>query len=229
MHNTARRSATCFGDDLQKLLLRFPNVVLHASGHSHSNRVWTRKNKQLGTGYWEVATPSLIDAPHSGRTVELVRNADGTISISSTLFEPRVDPEPAPHRLEADDPTDETKFGAKRHINEDWLAALGLEAAEASRDEKRFGKTGRPQRRARHRRSAHAHRRRREGERRPRVLLPATIGGLAIAVLASAPAAPSTSGGRAVDARSSRRGVPTTPAKRRVTAPAPRVRTRRAA
>jgi hypothetical protein len=139
MHNTAAKPDV-FGDDLQELLLRFPNVVLHASGHSHSNRVWTRKNKQLGTGYWEVATPSLIDAPHSGRTVELVRNADGTVTISSTLFEPRVDPNPSHIDWKRDDPTDETKFGAKRHINEDWLASLALEAAEVSRDEKRFGK-----------------------------------------------------------------------------------------
>ncbi len=140
MHNTAARKDV-FGSDLQELLLRFPNVVLHASGHSHSNRAWIRTSKQLGTGYWEVATPSLIDAPHNGRTFELVRNADGTVTISSTLFEPRVDPNPRSIDWKRDDPTDETKYGAKRHINEDWLASLGLEASEASRDEKRFGKT----------------------------------------------------------------------------------------
>jgi hypothetical protein len=138
MHNRAAKS-DAFSDELQSLLLRFPNVLLHASGHSHSNRTWTRRNEELGTAYWEVATPSLIDAPHSGRTVELVRNADGTISMSITNFEPRVHPNPRRIDWKQDDPTDETKLGAKRRINEDWLASLGLEAAEASRDEKRFG------------------------------------------------------------------------------------------
>lgn len=138
MHNTAAKPDV-FADELQELLLRFPNVVLHASGHSHSNRVWTRENAELGTGYWEIATPSLIDAPHNGRIVEIVRNADGTITIASTLFEPRVDPNPRNIDWKASDPTDETKLGAKRHINEDWLASLGLEAAQASRNEKRFG------------------------------------------------------------------------------------------
>jgi len=114
------------GTDLEKLLLRFPNVVMHASGHTHQNKIWQHVRATGTGGYFEVNTSAIADWPHQSRTIELVDNHDGTISVYAVTFDGAAPVDPAAMRW-AGDPTPETasRFGAKqRNINEDWLASV---------------------------------------------------------------------------------------------------------
>jgi metallophosphoesterase (TIGR03767 family) len=78
------------GPQVRELLLRFPNVILWVNGHTHRNTVIphkrTKRAKAPG-GFWEVNTASHIDWPQQARTVELVDNRDGTLSIFGTIVD----------------------------------------------------------------------------------------------------------------------------------------------
>lgn len=109
------------GPDLEAMLLRYPNVILHSSGHTHENNIWLHKNEATGTGYWEVNTASVADMPSESRVMEVADNRDGTLSIFSTIFEAAAPPDPRHMHWETDDPTPEDG------INETWLASFGRE------------------------------------------------------------------------------------------------------
>jgi metallophosphoesterase (TIGR03767 family) len=127
MHNTSTEGGKT-EEQMIKLLLRFPNVVLHSAGHTHQNKVWPRENEELGTGYWEVNTAAIADLPQQSRTIEFADNRDGTISIFAVVFDAAVSPNPRMIDWLQDDPTSEKALGgAKRDINEDWLASFGRE------------------------------------------------------------------------------------------------------
>lgn len=116
------------GDDLAELLLRFPNVILQVSGHTHENRILPVIDLDRGTGYWEVNTAAVADHPNQSRTIEIADNGDGTLSIFAVTFDAATLPDPRLLDWIADDPTDETALAdAERTINEQWLAALGWE------------------------------------------------------------------------------------------------------
>jgi metallophosphoesterase (TIGR03767 family) len=115
------------GEDLEALLLKYPNVILHSSGHTHENNVWLHENKKTGTGYWEVNTASVADMPSESRIFEIAYNGDGTISIFSTIFEAAVAPDARDIHWHNDDPTDERALGADQQVNEHWLASFGRE------------------------------------------------------------------------------------------------------
>ncbi|MDQ2582407.1 TIGR03767 family metallophosphoesterase [Saccharothrix yanglingensis] len=86
------------GDALVDLLQRFPNVVAWVNGHTHENRIVPH-----GTGdraFWEINTAAHVDHPQHARVVELVDNADGTLSLFTTLVEGD-----APYQAGYDDPT----------------------------------------------------------------------------------------------------------------------------
>ncbi len=74
------------GPQVRDLLLEFPNVVLMVDGHTHVNRV-TSYTRPDGGGFWEVNTASHVDWPTQARLVELLDNADGTLSIFGTLID----------------------------------------------------------------------------------------------------------------------------------------------
>jgi metallophosphoesterase (TIGR03767 family) len=78
-------------DDIEKIVLRYPNVILWINGHSHVNRVWAHRNFKsnttLQTQFWELNTASHIDFPQLARTVEIVDNRDGTLSIFGVLID----------------------------------------------------------------------------------------------------------------------------------------------
>jgi metallophosphoesterase (TIGR03767 family) len=75
-------------DELEALLHRFPNVVAFVDGHTHVNRVFARPDLAgRGHGFWEISTAAHIDHPQHARIVELVDNADGTLSIFATLVD----------------------------------------------------------------------------------------------------------------------------------------------
>ena len=115
------------GEDLIGTLTRYPNVILHSSGHTHENNVWLHRNEQTGTAYYEVNTASVADMPSESRIFEVADNGDGTLSIFSTIFEAAVAPDARDLHWHDDDETDETALGAAQAVNENWLASFGRE------------------------------------------------------------------------------------------------------
>lgn len=85
-------------DDIEKIVLRYPNVILWINGHSHVNRIWAHRsfksNTELQTQFWEVNTASHIDFPQLSRSVEIVDNRDGTLSIFGVLLDHMAPPRP---------------------------------------------------------------------------------------------------------------------------------------
>jgi metallophosphoesterase (TIGR03767 family) len=83
------------GHTVRDLLLRFPNVVLWVNGHTHINGVTPHArpvDSPIGGGFFEVTTASLIDWPQQARTVEIVDNADGTLSVFCTVIDTAAPP-----------------------------------------------------------------------------------------------------------------------------------------
>jgi hypothetical protein len=74
------------GTEVRDLLLQFPNVVLWVNGHTHVNRV-TPYTRAGGGGFWELNTAAHVDWPVQSRTVEIVDNRDGTLSIVATVLD----------------------------------------------------------------------------------------------------------------------------------------------
>lgn len=75
------------GPAVVDLLLQHPHVVAWINGHTHRNQVWARRKDGLPGGFWEINTASHADFPQQARLVELVDNADGTLSIFATLLD----------------------------------------------------------------------------------------------------------------------------------------------
>jgi len=76
------------GPEVEAMLHRYPNVIAWVNGHSHVNRVWARPDPTgRSGGFWEVNTAAHCDWPLHARIVEVVDNADGTLSIFGTLVE----------------------------------------------------------------------------------------------------------------------------------------------
>jgi metallophosphoesterase (TIGR03767 family) len=78
------------GEQVRELLLRYPNVVAWVNGHTHVNNVIAHRRPsawKIHGGFWEINTASHIDFPQQARTVELVDNRDGTLSIFGTIID----------------------------------------------------------------------------------------------------------------------------------------------
>lgn len=76
------------GPELAAVLVRYPNVVAWVNGHTHTNGVaFHRHPNGHASGFWEVSTASHVDFPQQARVVELVDNADGTLSVFATMIE----------------------------------------------------------------------------------------------------------------------------------------------
>jgi metallophosphoesterase (TIGR03767 family) len=85
------------GHTVRDLLLRFPNVVLWVNGHTHVNGVVPHRrhpDSPIAGGFWELNTASHVDWPQQARLVELVDNADGTISVFGTIIDHAAPAEP---------------------------------------------------------------------------------------------------------------------------------------
>ena len=77
-------------DEVRTLLLRYPNVVLWANGHTHMHRVSAHARPQGSPapgGFWQVTTSSHIDWPQQARAIELFDNGDGTLSVVATVLD----------------------------------------------------------------------------------------------------------------------------------------------
>ncbi|MFF0269124.1 TIGR03767 family metallophosphoesterase [Kribbella sp. NPDC004536] len=76
------------GTELRRLLLRFPNVVLIANGHTHANKI-TAHSRATGSlipgGFWEVNTASHIDWPQQSRVIELGAAGDQLIMYTTMI------------------------------------------------------------------------------------------------------------------------------------------------
>lgn len=70
---------------VQSLLFKYPNVVAYVNGHTHRNEVIAHKKGK--TGFFEINTASHIDWPQQSRTIEIMDNDDGTLSIFGTILD----------------------------------------------------------------------------------------------------------------------------------------------
>ena len=74
-------------------LHEYPNLLLWLAGHRHLNTVTSFPSPDPARpelGFWEVETSSLRDFPQQFRIIEIVRNADGTLSILAEDMDPAV-------------------------------------------------------------------------------------------------------------------------------------------
>lgn len=74
------------GDEVLSLLLAHPEVVAWVNGHTHTNRVVPHV-RASGGGLWEITTAAHIDWPQQSRLLEVTDNADGTLSIFTTMVD----------------------------------------------------------------------------------------------------------------------------------------------
>lgn len=76
------------GSELVTLFSRFPNMVAWVNGHSHENKLVPHRNPwEDGAGFWEVNAASCIDFGQHQRTVEIVDNRDGTLSLFTAVVD----------------------------------------------------------------------------------------------------------------------------------------------
>lgn len=77
-----------FGPDMVALFNRFPNMVAWVNGHSHENKLLAHRNPwEDGAGFWEINSASCIDFGQHQRTVEIVDNRDGTVSLFTVVVD----------------------------------------------------------------------------------------------------------------------------------------------
>jgi hypothetical protein len=76
------------GTDVEALVAMHPEVIAWIVGHDHDNRIRAIHGPDAAhPGYWEIMTSALADWPSQARTLEIVDNADGTLSIFATLID----------------------------------------------------------------------------------------------------------------------------------------------
>ena len=73
-------------DDVLAVCQAHPSLVLWVNGHTHSNVIVTR-GEGGPESFWDVGTAAHIDWPPQSRIVELVDNADGTLSVFTTMID----------------------------------------------------------------------------------------------------------------------------------------------
>lgn len=75
------------GTELVSMLQRYPNVIGWANGHSHKNKITPHRHSDPTRSFWEINTASHIDFPQHARILDICDNADGTLSLFTTLIE----------------------------------------------------------------------------------------------------------------------------------------------
>lgn len=89
------------GDELVALLQRYPNVAAWVNGHTHANQITPHGHAVPERAFWEINTASHVDFPQHARIIEIADNADGTLSLFTTLVESS-----APYATDFGDTTD---------------------------------------------------------------------------------------------------------------------------
>ena len=107
-------------EPVECLLLRHPSVKALVMGHQHRNRVVPHA-RPGGGGFWEIVTAAHTDWPQQARTIELVDNRDGTLSILGTIVDHAGPARPGPRP---------TRSGPRLSAREvEWLASVARELA----------------------------------------------------------------------------------------------------
>jgi len=73
------------GTDVVNYLVTKPQVIAWVNGHTHRNEIMA--HPAATGGFWEINTASHIDFPQQGRIIEVADNADGTLSIFTTILD----------------------------------------------------------------------------------------------------------------------------------------------
>ena len=124
-------------EPVECLLLRHPGVVGVVAGHQHRNRVVAHP-RPGGGGFWEVVTAAHTDWPQQSRVIDLVDNADGTLSLVGTLVDHGGPARPGPR------PPRRGALLSAREV--EWLASVARELSYNDPDAEN-GREGRPDRR----------------------------------------------------------------------------------
>jgi hypothetical protein len=105
-------------EPIECLLLRHRGVIALVVGHQHRNRITPHARAGDG-GFWEIGTAAHIDWPQQSRLLDLVDNADGTLSIVSTIFDQGAPAVPGPR------PARRGTLLSAREV--EWLASVARE------------------------------------------------------------------------------------------------------
>lgn len=80
-------SPRVLGDEVTAYLLSQQRVVAWVNGHTHRNSIKAHARPDGSGGFWEINTAAHIDYPQQSRLVEVVDNADHTLSIFTTIID----------------------------------------------------------------------------------------------------------------------------------------------
>jgi metallophosphoesterase (TIGR03767 family) len=106
------------GDAFVNLLNRFPNVLAWVNGHTHLNKITPHPGTTPAQGFWEINTASHVDYPQHARIIEVADNADGTLSLFTTLIEAE-----APYAADYDSRTPQALASLYRELSYNDLHA----------------------------------------------------------------------------------------------------------
>ena len=75
-------------ETVEQLVAMRPEVIAWLVGHDHDNRIRAVAGPDAAhPGYWQIMTSAIADWPSQARTIELVDNGDGTLSLFATLVD----------------------------------------------------------------------------------------------------------------------------------------------
>lgn len=75
-------------EQIQTYVASRPEIVAWLVGHTHDNQIRAVRGPDAAhPGYWEIMTSAIADFPGQARTIEVVGNGDGTLSIFGTLLD----------------------------------------------------------------------------------------------------------------------------------------------
>ena len=80
-------SLRVLGPAVTSYLLTQPRVIAWVNGHTHKNEIIAHKRADGTGGFWEINTAAHIDFPQQARLIEIVDNADDTMSIFTTIVD----------------------------------------------------------------------------------------------------------------------------------------------
>jgi metallophosphoesterase (TIGR03767 family) len=72
-------------DEIETMLHRYPNVIAWVDGHTHNNIIDPRPGGS--GGFWDIGTAAHCDWICQSRLIEVLDNADGTLSIACTMID----------------------------------------------------------------------------------------------------------------------------------------------
>lgn len=73
---------------VEALVASYPEVIAWLVGHAHNNRIRAVPGTDAEhPGYWEVMSAAIADYPAQQRTMEIVDNGNGTLSLFSTVID----------------------------------------------------------------------------------------------------------------------------------------------